>query len=241
MKNLSTYLESPFDDATITIDQLAAFTTDHLGRLRAQNADGALDDRVAATAAAMQAFDDAYTADMVATARRMGRKQAKRQFRHKLPRETGRLIAIVEAYFGKRSPEIHICLPRGRRGLARSTDDMLEENLGALLKGLQSLEATIGAQWVEMATALRDEWRAIYTESESSTAGQTATADRLRRARRTLQWELYRNLLEIALRYPRQPKKLSLYMMPYLLGKPQDFSGKRPRKRRTGPKPAQQG
>ncbi|MCB1066300.1 MAG: hypothetical protein KDN20_25705 [Verrucomicrobiae bacterium] len=49
VRNLSTSLDTPFDDKEVSQDDLAAFSTDHRERLIANDADGALTTRITAT------------------------------------------------------------------------------------------------------------------------------------------------------------------------------------------------
>ena len=123
MRALHRYFVNPFDARGISLSELEAFATDHYQRMRAQNRDGALDNRLRT------------------------------------------LHQLVAAH-----------------------------------------QATIGDTPVELAAALVAQWDEIYRQSESATGTKSRTESELRRARRALQWELYRNLLRLVELHPRQPE-----------------------------------
>ncbi len=57
----------------------------------------------------------------------------------------------------------------------------------------------------------------MYAASETSSGAKTTTEEGKRNARLGLQLELFKNLLTLALNFPRQPEKLDLYMQQSLL------------------------
>jgi hypothetical protein len=61
-------------------------------------------------------------------------------------------------------------------------------------------------------------WNAVYAPSETATGAKTSTRDAKKAARAALALELYKNLLTLALQFPKQPDKLDLYMQLSLLG-----------------------
>jgi hypothetical protein len=68
-----------------------------------------------------------------------------------------------------------------------------------------------------IAGGLLSTWLAIWGASETAGGAKTATQEQKKTARENLQLELFRNLLHIALNFPRQPEKLPLYMQQSLL------------------------
>ena len=62
--------------------------------------------------------------------------------------------------------------------------------------------------------------QSLRAASEAATGAKTLTQEGKAQARLNLQLELFYNLLEIAKAFPRQPEKLSLYMMQHLLENP---------------------
>ncbi len=60
----------------------------------------------------------------------------------------------------------------------------------------------------------------MYGASESSTAAKTTTQEGKAAARLNLQLELFKNLLTLALNFPRQPAKLALHLQQSLLEDP---------------------
>ena len=109
------------------------------------------------------------------------------------------------------------CFPQGRKVFSSCTDDHVENHLQTLLNGLTAHQGDLGAAVVADAGGLLSTWTAIHAASESSTGAKTTTQDQKRVARLGLQLELFKNLLTIALNFPRQPEKLPLFMQQSLL------------------------
>jgi hypothetical protein len=72
-------------------------------------------------------------------------------------------------------------------------------------------QAQLDAQVVPDATALLAGWNAVYAPSETSSGAKTTTQAAKNAARLALQLELFKNLLTIALNFPRQPDQLDIY------------------------------
>ncbi|MCB1076617.1 MAG: hypothetical protein KDM64_02210, partial [Verrucomicrobiae bacterium] len=106
MRALHRYFTNPFDARGISLSELIAFATDHFERMRAGNADGKLDDRLAATEAALAEFEGTRAGDEIELGLRKGSKLSKRRFRRALPGEVGRIYAFMIAHFGHRSPQV---------------------------------------------------------------------------------------------------------------------------------------
>ncbi|MCB1093611.1 MAG: hypothetical protein KDL87_18880 [Verrucomicrobiae bacterium] len=217
MKRLASFLKNPFDDPGISDTEMMAFVTDHLGRLKTRNGDGSWTSRIDPTQAAYDAFSASFTQDLSSYGWRKGSKFALRRYRKALPATLSRIMGSVVAEYGARSPEVRACLPEGSRALARCTDDTLGDRLGALLKAVTRHPGLGGDQTIAATQALVDGWKAVHQQSESATARKTATQSAKRQARRTLQRELFLNLLEVGLRHPGDPAKLSLYMQEHWL------------------------
>ena len=66
MRSPAYYLTNCFDAPDISLDELAAFSTDHLGRLGAHNETGDWTERIAATSPKLAALDGAYSSDLTA-------------------------------------------------------------------------------------------------------------------------------------------------------------------------------
>ncbi len=216
------YSHSPLDDSTISLDGMAAYGSDHNQRMSANNPNGTdLTARIAATAAALDAFHDTLDSDLSRLGIRKGAKLVKNNFRLDLTREAEKVVAAVVAEFGSESPEVLSVIPQGRTVFSRSRDDRLQDHLQTLVSGVEALEATLGAALTVKATALRDDWDVIYQASEESTGVKIATVQTKWEARDALSWELYRNIMAIADLFPRDPDKMRLYCNQTLLGIPE--------------------
>jgi len=150
--------------------------------------------------------------DLVKLGVRKARKQAKDAFRKGLPEKLSKLHLQVAAKFGERSPVLKECFPSGRTAFAKSADDLLESHLLALAAGLTGREAELGTEPAADAEALRTNWLAVYSASESSSGVKSAAEKARREARLGLQLELFRNLLALAAQFPREPKQLDRFM-----------------------------
>ena len=114
MRTLASFLENPFDDDGISMNELIAFTTDHLQRLSANNAGGELTARIAATTSSLATVEDCVTDDQGRLGLRKARKQAKDDFRLQIPTDVKRIEAGFIAAFGADSPVLLEALPQGR-------------------------------------------------------------------------------------------------------------------------------
>ena len=93
MRNLSRFLDNPFDDKDISIAELLAFTTDHLERMIANNTGGELTANITATSQSYDVVADCVTDDQGRLGIRMARKQAKDNFRQSLPAAVTKIVA----------------------------------------------------------------------------------------------------------------------------------------------------
>ena len=220
MRRLTYYLENPFDDPNISIAELAAFTTDHLQRMSANNGGGELSDRITATSQAFSVVEDCVTDDQGRLGLRKARKMVKDDFRKSLPAAVAKIVAAVVAQYGDGAPEVTECVPQGRSIFSSCRDDQVEVHLQTLVNAITTHQADLGAPLVTTATDLKDAWVTIYTASEASTGAKTTTEEGKRLARENLQLMLFLNLLKFAEMYARQPEQLSLYMQQHLLENP---------------------
>lgn len=217
MIRLTRFLENPFDDVEISLDELLAFSTDHLQRLIANNPGALYNARITATTLALNTVSNCTTDDQVKLGLRKARKLAKDSFRDALAGNIEKISAVVVAKFGSSAPEYVECFPQGRSIYKTSTDDHLENHLHTLVTALTAHQAQLGAQVVSDAGGLLSTWIALHAASESSTGAKTTTQEGKAAARQALQLQLFLNLLEIAKNNPRQPEKLPLYMQQHFL------------------------
>ena len=223
MIRLNRFLINPFDDPEISLDELLAFSTDHLQRLIANNSAAVYTTRITATTTALNLVSSTVTDDTVKMGLRKGRKLAKDNFRKVLPGNVEKLYAVVVAKFGSAAPEVLDCFPEGRKVFSDSTDDHLEYHLSGLKTALLAKQAALGASGVAVvadADALLQAWIALHNSSETATGNKTNTEAAKKAARWGLQLQLGLNLLEIAKNNFRDETKLDLYMKQYLLEDP---------------------
>ena len=170
MIRLHRFLSNPFDDIEISLNELLAFSTDHLQRLIANNSGALYTARITATTTALNAVGDCTTNDIVKLGLRKGRKLAKNTFRDTLPAQVERLHAAVVVAFGGKAPEIKDCFPQGRRIFSDTPDDQLENLLSALKTALLAKQAALGSPTVVAdADALLTTWIALHNASETAT------------------------------------------------------------------------
>jgi hypothetical protein len=217
MIDLHRFLANPFDGRQISMDELIAFTTDHLQRLVANNPGALFNTRITATTTKLALVENCLTDDQTKLGLRKGKKMVKDTFRTSLPRNVEKIWAAVVAKYGSKSPEELECFPQGRKVFSDCTDDRVENHLQTMLTGLAAYVADLGAGVVSDAGGLLSTWLVVYHASEVSTGAKTTTEAGKKTAREDLQLELFLNLLEIAKNFPRQPAKLNLYMQQSLL------------------------
>jgi hypothetical protein len=216
MRDLHIWLTNPFDDPAISMAELLAFTSDHLQRMMA-NSLTVLTPRIAATTTALNGVSGTFTDDETKLGLRKARKLAKNHYREALPAAVGKIAVAVEAKFGEGSAEFVECFPHGRAVFGKCPDDEVANNLQILINGVTAHQPPLDVQVKTDATALLTGWTAVFTPSETSTGAKTTTQQMKNTARAALQLELFKNLLTLALNFPRQPEQLDLYMQQSLL------------------------
>lgn len=217
MIQFNRFLINPFDDKDISMDELVAFTTDHLQRMVANNPGALFNTRITATTTKLAVVESCLTDDQVKLGLRKGKKLIKDSFRAALPKNLEKVWGAVVAQYGGESAEALECFPQGRAIFTSCTDDHLENHLQTLLTGVTAHQADLGVPLVGNVSGLLSTWIAIHAASESATGAKTTTQEGKAQARLNLQLELFYNLLEIAKAFPRQPEKLDLFMQQSLL------------------------
>ena len=236
MKRLTTYLENPFDDYTISMAELLAFSTDHSARLIANNSNGQFDDLIAALSAALAQVEEYVTDDQSLLGIRKARKAAKDNYRETtIPAEVKRIEAGIIAAFGADSPILLEALPSGRSIFQSCRDDQMATHLQTLLNAVTRHQASLAPSALTQATTLRNNWTTLYQASESSTGNKSVTQLGKKEARQALQLQLFLNLLKLGSLFPRQPEILSTYMQQHLLENPTSPADPEPTEPDTNP------
>lgn len=217
MYDIHKVLNNPFDDAGIGVNGLVSFTTDNINKMTANNPGGIFTGRISATTTALGGVNSAFAADMGKLGERKTSKQAKNDFRDTLPAAIGKIYVTLQNKYGEKAAILKTFFPDGRGGFNKATDDQVGNNLNTLIAALTAHQTDVGAQTVTDANALLTGWNAVYAPSESSSSGKTVSIAAKNAARAALQLELFKNLLTIALQYPRQPDMLDEFMQQSLL------------------------
>ena len=217
MRDLSRFLMNPFDDESVSLDELLAFATDCLQRFIAKNTGSQWNTRINATTTALQTVGNCSSNDNLKLGIRRAAKLAKDEFRRQLPDNIARLHSAVVAKFGPKSTQVLGCFPAGRTAFDISTDDALQSLLSPLVTSLVALSAQIGTQPGNDAGGLLSTWIALHAASEASTGTKTVSESEKRAARRNLNHQLFLNLLALAELLENQPELLGEYMQQTLL------------------------
>jgi hypothetical protein len=221
MRNLAHFLDNPFDDKEISEAELAAFTTDHLERLIANNTNNEFTARITATQSAFDLFAECVTDDGARLAIRKARKLAKDNYREiTIPRDVARIEGALVSAYGADSPVILEALPNGRSIFQSCRDDQVEAKLEILRLSVTAHQADLVPAIVTLTTALKTNWLTVYAASETSTGSKAVTQDGKKMARDGLQLMLYLNLVKLMEMFPRQPEKMPIYMQQHLLENP---------------------
>lgn len=208
---------NPFDAPSISINNLVAFTTDHLGRMTNNNTGGFLTTRIPATTTALGTVNTAFQSDLSKLGERKTSKQTKDNYRKTLVEGAGKIMVTLQQEYGKKSPMLATFFPQGLTKFNAVPDDQVTNEWNMLIAALTAHTAELGGQAATDATTLKNGWVAVYTPSETASGVKDATMGAKNAARQALQLELCKNWLTIALQFPRQPEKLDVYMQQSLL------------------------
>ena len=217
MYDIHKVLTNPFDDPHIGLNGLLAFTTDHQGKMADNNTNGFLTARIAATNIAVVGVNTAFAADLGKLGERKTSKKDKDDYRASMTPAISKIYVTLQGKYGEKSSKLTEFFPNGRTGFNTATDDQVGNNLQTLITAVTAHVADFSQQLVTDATALLTGWNAVYTPSESSSGAKKTAMTAKNNARAALQLELFKNLLTIALQFPRQPEMLDLYMQQSLL------------------------
>lgn len=216
MLKLEKFLINPFDARGISMNELLAFTTDHIQRMTQSNPNGKFDERIAKTILAVGGVETAFSDDETKLGARKARILAKDNFRKAMPIDIGKIYGAVIAEFGAKDPEVLDCFPHGRTIFDSASDDALESELQAMVNGLTKYSTVIGPA-VTRAKSLLEAWKLVHDASELASGQKGKAQISSREARAALQLELFKNLLTIALEFPEQPDQLATFMTQSLL------------------------
>ena len=224
MLRFDRFFINPFDDDSYGLDKLAAYTTDHLGRMIANNPGAQLDTRINATTVAFTTLENCTNDDGVKLGLRKARVMLKEQFRASLPEQLGYIEAAIRAHYKGGSGDVLLeCFPEGLTVFSQCRDDKLNNHLQILVSALEARtvpQGTLPPGALGDAGGLLSTWLAVYAASESSSASKAATESEKRAARKALEQELFLNLLFLASLFPGQPEKAALYTRQSLLRNP---------------------
>jgi hypothetical protein len=217
MRDLHTWPTNPFDDPSISLPNLLAYTSDHLTKMTDKNTGGFLTARITATTTAFAGVNTAAQTDANKGGERKTATGAKTAYRDTITAGADQIYQALIVKYGKKSITLKTFFPEGLTGFNRKRDDEMGNALSSLVTELTNHQADVGAPLVAQATALRDGWNAVYTPSEASSGAKDTSIDTKNTARAALQLELFKNLLTISLQFPRQPEIVDVYMQPSLL------------------------
>jgi hypothetical protein len=237
MYDLHKVLTNPFDDPGIGVNGLVAFTTDNISKMTGNNPGGIFTGRITATNTALTGVNTAFSADLGSLGARKTSKKAKDDYRKTLTDGAGKIMVTLQNKYGRKSAMLETFFPQGLSKFNKATDDQVTNEWTTLITALTAHSADVGAQTVTDATALKTGWVAVYAPSESSSGAKDTTMTAKNAARAALQLELFKNLLTIALQYPRQPEMLDQFMQQSLLQPHTQSPGASP----TPPSPAPPG
>src|SRR5260221_127909 len=112
MIELHKFLTNPFDDPHISLDDLLAFTTDHLHRMEDNSTVAQITARILPTTTAVTGVNTAFQADQSKLGLRKTSKQAKAAFRKTLPAAMGKIYVALQSKFGEKSPQLATFFPK---------------------------------------------------------------------------------------------------------------------------------
>lgn len=233
MIELKKFLNNPFDDPSISMDELIGFSIDHLARTTSNNTGGVFTTRITATTGALTTVETAYGDDKTKANLRKGQNLVKDAFRKSLPVAIEKIYGAVLTKFGSNSQGMTDCFGKGRNIYGRCKDADLAEELQSLVGGITTHQAELDASVLANAKALQDGWNAVFQPSKDSSGAKVTSRVSKTNARAALQLELFLNLLAIAQQFPRQPDQLDIYMQQSLLEPHTQSTSARPPPTRT--------
>jgi hypothetical protein len=224
MIDLKRYFEVPFEDPAISLDEFLLFGTDHLARLKEQDTNGpdagSFTALVTATEPLLTAFNAAMSERDSATSSREGGTMSKDQALESFQLHVRRREGTIKGEFGKPSPQYEEFFPRGLSEYARATMANAEVLMDRMVTKTTKYQAQLGAPMVAEFTDLRTAFVNARTTQLGQIGGVSDARDQLKNSRAALELQMTVNLMTVAIKYLKQPEKVSLFFNQTLLEDP---------------------
>ena len=223
MINLQTYFVNNFDDPQISNDELKAFAEDHIRRLAANSAGGALDEMLTVTTAAHTDFfgdiSDTDTAAAVREGLTIRVNATKDAFFARVSRREGRIRDV----WGKDAAEYQEFFPQGLTQYSNA-------DLGNAERLMNNFVAACDAHKAddELGQAFHDEFFALrkaFTDARTAQLGKKGTVSGglsdTKTTKAALQTQLMVNLLLLAAKHVGDTGQCAVYFDQSILRTPQ--------------------
>jgi hypothetical protein len=211
------YFLNIFDDKNITASRLAAFTRDHIAKLRASNPGGVYDSIIAATESLLGTFGTEGIEKGSDRGELKGGVTAKKEARTMAMNYVAQKEGLVKSTFGKKSSEYKEFFPRRLNLIRKATQTDFELLLGVLVSKAQKYEAELGSNFRIELTALRDNYKDALARTGQATGGLSAIKRAQYQTKIELQTQLCRNLCTVALNNIGKPEIAKNYFNRHLL------------------------
>lgn len=217
MMDLHRYFRNPFTNPGISVDELVAFTADHLGLLGARAGTSLYDGLIASTAPLFDGLEGRITDQVVRESLRRARTTATQALRHELHASLSGLEGRVHSRFPRESATYLGIFPSGLSAFYNASVDGFGPLLDALMRNLEPHAAAIGEDDIAALTTLVGRWKTYRGEQLESKAGVSDAATLRRDAADALRAQLFDNLLTLARAFPDQPEAAKHFFTQSLL------------------------
>ena len=200
-----------FADKAISDKEIKAYATVHIERMETNNPDLILTPLIIPTKTALQGFALATSTDRTKLGVQKAQTAIKDAFKEDLLIQMAKVHGAVVAVYGPKGPELLEIFPHGRSLFRNSTDKDLKENLQQLVNALTGKVPPLGQTILDIATALLTTWTSISQAQGTAKGTKKSTEETCAQLRGTLERQLQKNLLTIAIEFMGDPAKAELY------------------------------
>lgn len=214
---LFNYFQNSISSAAYSFNDLLNYTTNQYNRMVANNPGAMLNTRINATSVALNALDTGMADNATKLAIQKSNVQAKETYRETLAPKIARIHGAVVAAYGDPSPQLTECFPLGRSVFMLCSDGELNDNLTQLVTCITPRQSAVGAAAVNDAAGLLSTWIGVYAAANTAKSYKKLTELTRKQARANLEADLFKNLLTLALNFPGDEDKFTMYVPEYLL------------------------
>ena len=211
MRNLAFFFKNPFDDENISDERKNSFARDHINRTTDNNPGGRYTPMITAT----QTYYDGYFGKIVETGGSLALRKSKTITVEEVSKQVKNLISqkegVIKDIWPKKSSGYTEFYPSGISEYWDATRDGILPLLDRYIEACGRHTGQLPANFVDQFRELRADYDAARSEQQQKKGDVVEDKEATVAARKALDTQLFKNLLQIAQDFAGNPGMLSAY------------------------------